>query len=275
MMDLEQSRIDQFWEDGYETLPDVFSPEEVEELRKAAYVARGHGGDLLSSPHLRDFVLHPGMRRAAEQLLGAPPIYIGDSGCVFGGESGFHKDNPDRHDANGPDWTLPDRYTIIRFGLYLQDHANHSGGIGFRHGSHNLPPRNAGRSVYAASRVGDLVAWTLRTTHRGSVDFVRWPRILLARKLARLLPAAVKLPRPEGDRVALFCSYATDGPHLERLIDYLHHRTWALERWRESVYDDETRAAIERSGLTVRDLRAEALAQDPSQATFKHAPLPY
>ncbi len=168
----------------------------------------------------------------------------------------------------------PGRYTVLRFGLYLQDHADHSGGVGFRLASHNAVERHVGRSVYAASRPGDVVVWNLRTTHRGTVDFIRWPRILLDRKIARLVPRPAKLPRPPGARVGLFCSYGSAGPHLDRFIEYLRHRTWAIERWRESVYDEATLELIERSGLTVRDLRAEVLAEDHAKATYKHSPLP-
>jgi hypothetical protein len=269
------SGSDGLWERGYQIFPSVYSDEEIQRLRGGAYAYRGSKEDLLSTPHLRSVLLNRRMVEIARALLGAQPIYFGDSACVFNGLSGFHKDNPDRHDGNGPDWTRPERYSLIRFGLFLQDYSEHSGGVGFRVGSHNNPDRRAGASVYAASRPGDLIVWSLRTTHRGQVHLLRWPRLPLPTKLVPRIPGFARIAQPEGDRIGLFWTIGADGPHFERYIDYLRTRIYAIERWQESVYDEDMRRLIEAAGLELRDLRAEVLAQDNSRATAKHTALPY
>ena len=271
--DLAPETVDDFWTTGYTIVPDVFSHAEMDAIRRAAYATRDHAGDLLSCPELGKIVTDPRVLRVAEQLLGSPPVYIGDGSCVFDGESGFHKDNPDRHDATGPDWNRPERYDILRFALYAQDHSEHSGGVGLRYGSHERAPRSAGRSVYAHSRLGDLVVWNLRTTHRGMVDLLRWPRVPLPRKLGKKLPSLLKLPRPEGERIGCFWSYGADGPHLDRMIEYLRHRSYAIERWRATKYDAETLERARRSGLIVRDFHEESFSLDLASATLKHQPL--
>jgi hypothetical protein len=61
-----------------------------------------------------------------------------------------------------PDWH--GRYTALRFGIYLQDHTTHTGGLNLRDRSHNTVSLTTGRTIYLQSAVGDVVVWRLRTT---------------------------------------------------------------------------------------------------------------
>jgi hypothetical protein len=116
---------DAFWQNGYLLIRDVFSKTEVEELRKHVIELFPNGcGDILSKPFLREVLLDDRILDMAQKILGGKPVYFGDSSCVKGKISyGWHKDNADRRDANAPDWQS--KYTLIRFGLYLQDHSKH------------------------------------------------------------------------------------------------------------------------------------------------------
>ena len=94
--------------------------------------SKPHGGDLLSNPLLRDVLLDGRLVGIASQLLGSDQIvYAGDSSfTINSGQHGYHKDNADRTDKNAPDWQ--GRYTILRFGIYLQDHTEHTSGLNLR-----------------------------------------------------------------------------------------------------------------------------------------------
>src|SRR5947209_3238764 len=119
--------VDSYRENGYALIRDVFSRDEIEELRKNVFASADHKGDLMSNPLLRKVVLDDRVLSIARKILGGTPVYFTDSTCMLGDKShGYHKDNADREDPNAPDWQS--NYTIIRFGLYLQDHSRHSGG---------------------------------------------------------------------------------------------------------------------------------------------------
>jgi hypothetical protein len=117
-----------FWRDGYAVIRSVFGADEIARFRERALASNAaHKGDLLANPSLRDVLLDDRLLAIARSLLGARPVYSGDSSCVIGGRShGWHKDNADPEDPRAPDWQ--GRYTPIRFGLYLQDHARTPGG---------------------------------------------------------------------------------------------------------------------------------------------------
>ena len=130
--------VDGFWERGYAILPGVYTPEEIEAFREAAYASRGYGGDLLANPRLRSVITDGRMAAVARKLLGTDELfYSGDSSFTINGtQKGWHKDNADRIDPAAPDWV--DRYTQLRFGIYCQDHSEHTGGLNLRIGSHDM-----------------------------------------------------------------------------------------------------------------------------------------
>src|SRR5689334_12353667 len=114
--------VDAFWRDGYQIVRNVYTREEIQRWREGAFATRGRGpGDLLSNPQMRDVLVDGTFVSIARQILGSDDIwYSGDSSSTINSKQrGFHKDNVDRKDPNGPDWQ--GRYTILRFGIYLQD----------------------------------------------------------------------------------------------------------------------------------------------------------
>jgi hypothetical protein len=77
------------------------------------------------------------------------------------GQHGYRKDNADR---KAPNARLARALHRPGFGIYLQDHTTHTGGLNLRDRSHNTVSLTTGRTIYLQSAVGDVVVWRLRTT---------------------------------------------------------------------------------------------------------------
>jgi glycosyltransferase involved in cell wall biosynthesis len=257
----------QFAQHGWVVQRSVFRSEEIERLRgrTAAAIARAHDrqtvlvedgpegrlewgiGDLLSYDELREVVLDPRVLSLAEAVLGAPPVYFGDSTFRVGvnGMRAWHRDNIDR-DFDGPDWD--GSYPAVRLGLYLQDHERHSGGLTLRDGSH-IDAREHGRARFVDSRAGDLLAWSLRTRHAAEAVRIKTvPSVVLNPRLQSRVPAWARRPEPRL-RMTLFITYGARHPLLERYIAYLSTRDYMIESLRASHYSDETLRLVSRSGL--------------------------
>jgi hypothetical protein len=267
---------DQYWSQGYTVVRGVFSAQEIEQLRERASKTRTHQGDLLANPELHAFPLDPRLVRIARALLGATPVYFGFSSAKFGFSGrGFHKDNADRHDPNAPDWTRG-RYTLVRMGVYLQDHSRHSGGLNVRLGSHMEVSADKGRSHYTASATGDVVCWTLRTSHGASGGLLRVaPKLSVAPRLVNLLPDSLFVPE-ECERIALFVTFALDDAHLDRYLRYLETRAFMVELWRNTVIPDEVIQAVRaREDVIWRDAWAEIQDKPGLGANVEHRDIPY
>jgi hypothetical protein len=262
-MSVPEIDVERFWKDGFVLLKGVFSPEEIESAREHVSAilreeGRTVGGaricsrDLLSYPELRGFLYDERVVGVVQRILGAPPIYFGDSSFQMGrGARGWHRDNrvSDRFDHIGLDWEGD--YPLVRIGIYLQDHAHHSGGLGIRVGSHRplwlaKPPlprwirRRAsllhGRPIHVDTEPGDLVVWTLRTT--------------LPTGLEDRLPAWLSMD-DERERAAMFASFASRSDHLDRYIAYLKTRDYMRDLWRNARISDGVREEARRHGLDV------------------------
>ncbi len=260
-------RQTQFAQQGYLVVRDVFTPDEVAQLRQSAYEHRNRQqslglvaqvkqaasvkGDLLSKDGLGWVIYDARIVAIATEILGDVPTYFADSTYQIGtGTRGFHRDNIDRHQfGQGADWD--DAYRMIRFGVYLQDHDAYSGGIRFKAGSHRA---NGGTDVFADTRAGDVVLWDLRTLHSGN-----------ARRLKGLtnLPLHVglenRLPNflfreQQGERVSMFFSYGLANKHLDRYVAQ-HVIKRMAENVRLSDYAPETLQQAEQNKVNVLDVK--------------------
>ncbi len=269
--------VDGYWKKGYTIVRGVYSPSEVEAFRAAAKQSKGPKGDLLANPLLQSFLVDGRLVEIARQILGREDIlYGGDSTFTINSNShNYHKDNTDRKDPNGPDWR--GRYTVLRIGLYLQDHRRHSGGLNLREGSHNTTDESEGRNVYVRTGVGDVAVWSLRTSHAGYGTLLRFPWWIDPHP-----SDDGKYPkwwRPykmaTDDRMALFAALGLDDDHHARYVEYLKTRTYIVGMWRNSVYDDETLAKAADVGLRVRDVRREIEGDATVGQNQWWAPIPY
>lgn len=267
--------VDRFWERGYAILPAVYTPEEIQALREAAYASKGYGGDLLANPRLRSVLTDGRMVAVARKLLGTENLlYSGDSSFTINGtQKGWHKDNTDRVDPAAPDWT--GRYTQLRFGIYCQDHSEHTGGLNLRVGSHDIRNTSEGEVLYVKTTPGDLAVWSMRITHSGNGMLLKDPDAPypLPSEHDRFAPEEVT--DADGDRVAIFAHIGAADAHGARYADYTKTRTYLVNAWRKRPYDDEARAAAAEAGLTLRDLPAEVMDDPNSGLSELWAPFPY
>lgn len=261
--------VDEFWRDGFTLIRGAYTPQEIEQFREDALATEhSHGGDLLSNPRLNRIMLDGKMADIARQVLKRDDlVYYGDTAvAIREGKPGWHKDNTDRRDAKAPDWQSD--YTQLRFGVYLQDHAKHSGGLNVRRGSHNIPDMTTGEVVHVPSRVGDIGVWSMRITHSAGGTLLKWwpgrDRAPDPFDVDKINPKHI-LPR-ERQRIAIFSAIGADDSHLDRYLTYLRTRTYAAARWRKTDYTPEQVAGMEKIGVKVRDMKAEVLA-DPAAGT--------
>lgn len=271
---------EQFWRDGFLVLRSVFTPAEVRRWREAALDRGASLADLLSDDVLREVVLDERLLSISRELLEADPIYFCDSTAAIGANGwGFHKDNSDRTDAAAPDWSV-ERYPIIRFGIYTQEHGALPGGLDLRRGSHNHADYDTGEHVSAHTRPGDLIVWTGRTTHSADSKLLRVfgsriepkPSGFLFRALNRLPATKVFRQHPER-RVALFVSYARAHPLLDRHIEYLKQRAYPGDLWKSSEWSEDSRRLARQRGLQLLDLTSQQY--DGREVHESYHPLSY
>jgi hypothetical protein len=227
---------------GWVIVRGVFSPQDIADLRDRVQRAadEGFAGDVITNRHLGDdrFVLDDRLLAVVRALLPGRPVLFGDCSMSVGLQTSlaFHKDNPDRRDQSAPDWSSP--YTILRFGLYLQDHSKHSGGLALRDRSHLRADATTGRPFSVPTEVGDVVAWTLRTTHSGFTTRLRGLRnAFVPLTLMSLIvgsreyspPAWLFRPVATVPRMALFATFGVDDSHLRRFISYLKTREYSIQ----------------------------------------------
>ena len=269
--------VDAFWRDGYQVLPGVYSPEEIQKFREGAQASRSHGGDLLSNPHMKHALTDGRMAEVAKQILGSDDVwYAGDSSfTINSNQHGYHKDNADRLDPKAPDWQS--RYTILRFGIYLQDHKTHTGGLNLRHASHNSPSLTEGEHLYIRNNPGDLAVWSLRTSHSGNGTLLKFPRWKSPEPPVKPdeFPWYYRPAKPDGDRMAVFAAIGLNDAHHDRYVEYLKTRTYICRIWGKSHYDDATIAEAEANGLKVRNVPKEIEGDDTVGQNEKWAAIPY
>lgn len=274
-----------FWKDGYLLLRNVFQKEEVEGFRRAIQESEDLSGDMLSNPRLRGVLLDDRILGIAATILGQTPVYWGESTAQKNlNKRGWHKDNVDRENINGPDWQ--GNHTILKFALYPQDHSQHSGGLNLRRRSHNTtamegPPKVVGENVYMDTRMGDIVVWNMRATHSGCGFILKFPRRLqvepdlgprlpysldlVGRTSLKLFGRGTSLARlpnfliaqPERERYALLFTFGVDDHHLERHLAYVKTRKYMVDLWKNSHYDDAVWEAVKEKNIIVKDVWSE------------------
>jgi hypothetical protein len=269
--------VKEFWEKGYTIVRGVYSKEQIADFRKGALAYRGkHSGDLLSHSALRGVVTDGRILDVARQILDREDIvYYGDSTvAIREGAPGFHKDNADKTDPKAPDWQSP--YTQLRFGIYLQDHYRHSGGLNVRVGSHNKVNTTEGRVRQLRTRAGDLGVWSMRISHSAAATILRWPfnNVHPHYRNVKKYPSWLIAPK-DGQRIALFSALGADDEHLKRYITYLKSRAYAITMWKQSVWSDEAIKEAEDSGLRLRNAPAEIVGVEGLGQNVEHKPIPY
>lgn len=268
--------VDAFWENGYQIIRNAYTRDEIARFREAAFASRGRGpGDLLSNPTMRSVLTDGRFVAVARRILGSDDIwYSGDSSFTINSKQrGFHKDNVDRKDPKGPDWK--GRYTLLRFGIYLQDHYSHTGGLNLRAKSHNTTDHSYGKNVYVRTRPGDLAVWSMRTTHSGNGVLYKFPKWVHPEP--KDIPNIPKwrIAKADGDRLAVFAALGLDDAHHHRYVEYMKTRTYMVNSFRASHYDEQTRLEAKNAGLNIWDVAAEIEGDDTVGRNAAWEPIPY
>lgn len=170
------------------------------------------------------------MAAVARKLLGTDDLfYSGDSAVTINGtQKGFHKDNADRVDPQAPDWE--DRYTQLRFGIYCQDHSEHTGGLNLRIGSHDIANTTEGENLYVKTKPGDLAVWNMRITHSGNGMLLKDPQAPYPLPTEHDTFAPEEVADADGDRIAVFVHIGANDKHAKRYSDYTKTRTYLCGR---------------------------------------------
>lgn len=267
--------VAEFWKNGYAILHHMYTPDEIQALREAAYATNDSGGDLLVRDGLREVITDGRLIRVAQKLLDVEEIfYAGDSSVTINSNQlGWHKDNTDRLDGNAPDWDS--RYTQLRFGIYCQDHMTHTGGLNLRVGSHKRKNLTQGENLYVQTVPGDLAVWSMRITHSGNGMLLKDPNAPFPAPTEQKDIAPEEVAPPDGDRIAVFAHLGAVDSHGQRYADYLKTRTYMVNHWRKHPYTDDVRQAAKEAGLVLRDMPAEVIDDPTAGLKEKWEPFPY
>lgn len=255
--------------DGYVVIKDVISRDDIDALRNVianlmveeqGVAMHSHVGTTLSFDindyqDIRNILKGYDFNGIISQIIKGDFSYLYDSSIQVGpGFSGWHKDNRfcDRLNPEGQDWD--DNFQIYRIGIYLQDHTKYGGGLLVKAGSHVRPFSNSmlnrlaklprflkravyrivmrqyGKSSFVKSAKGDIVMWSLRTTHAGhAVRLKGLGEVLLDPRLQRFVPLIFRRENPD-ERIAMFFTIGIQNQYLDRYMEYLNTRDYYKSR---------------------------------------------
>ncbi len=265
-------------ENSWVLCKNIFDQEYCDKLRNdcfRTYSETNKNGEILSNPYLNHLFTNEKFIDFISSFFESKPVYFGDSGfqiASFEGRisNGFHKDSVDRENSNGIDWKPG--YSLIRVGIYLQDHKNFSEGLVVRKKSHHNNNLKVGKKINVPSQKGDIIVWYLTTTHSGNAKRIKgidFPVLMgddtggwLSHRLYYHLPK-VFIQKSEKDRVAIFLTFGQDDIHLKRYINYLKYRRYMVESWQSQNFNEKFLNEIKtQNKLEIIDLKKEALKLD-------------
>ena len=284
---------------GWTVIKNVFNNNEIVKLRKDAKrdeSVKTIDSDILSNPILGNLVYDERIISILKSLLGGGITYFGEGRLLIESINGrkggaFHRDNPDRDDCNGPDWKSI--YDVVRLGIYLEDHKNHSEGLGFLSGSNNkqeMIPRSFVIVDNAPIEPGDILVWTLTTIHlgypkrikniRGNISLGRGSnaeygnRYLINNFFYKYLPSFLTNKAGE-ERIVIHIAYGkTESNHTDRYIEYCKGRSYAVKRWNNTEYSKKLKKRLKKSEITFIDM-TKYCNDDLTAKAGGHFQLPY
>jgi hypothetical protein len=257
--------------DGFVQIHQLFSPEEVEGLRAAC--ASYGSGDILSKPEFSLFPFDDKILTLVRSMIGERVVYFGESTALNNAVAETPEHRHYHNDSRGDDFDFIKDYKVIRLGVYLQDHARHSGGLKLRPGSHrkfcfekfglkgavkhllrrHRPQDLVSRpSLNVATRPGDLLGWNMRIHHTGYALRLRsFPNLALHPRVENLLPASAFLPEEKG-RCVIFMSFGAPGADLENYIRDRITRDDMKAYWKNTSFSQEAKDLARAKGIELR-----------------------
>ncbi|UIJ35418.1 phytanoyl-CoA dioxygenase family protein [Allobranchiibius sp. GilTou73] len=265
--------VAEFWRKGYAILPDVYTDAEVEQMRSEVREHCGSGGGELATSPMRHVLADGRMAAVAKKLLDTDEVlYGGDSSATINGViRAWHKDNTDRLDPDAPDWD--DRYTQLRFGIYLQDHTEHTGGLNLKVGSQDICDLETGPTLYCQNSPNDLLVWSMRMTHSGAGTLLKDPSARFPEPDEWNAFPPEEIAPAHDERMAVFAHLGANDKHGRRYLDYLKTRTYIVDAWRKRPFTPQIIDELAAVGMVVRDMPAEV--KDDKRAGLSKLWAPY
>ena len=234
-------------EHGWFLIKDVFSESEIKTFRDYAEKDNSHNGDLLSAKHLSKIIIDDRVINIFKEATGNDNlVYFGDSTLSYNKSLiGFHKDSKDREIIASNEFK-DKNYSLIRLGIYLQDHSKHSKGLCLRSGSHLHQSIHKGKIINVKSEVGDVIIWKLTTTHSPNAEILSlFPNIAFHPGITKRLPNFLK-KKSISPRLALFIGFGINDQYTADYIEYLKTKKYAIQRWEESKYRNKEIETLEK-----------------------------
>lgn len=257
-------------EKGWMLVKNVFTTAEINEFREYVDKEKSHKGDLLSSQLLKNALTDNRVLKILKECLGSENIlYFGDSSVSINSTgNGFHKDSKDRYNKDSYEFN-DKNYSLIRLGIYLQDHSKHSKGLCLRSKSHLHQSVSKGEIINVKSEIGDVVVWKLTTTHSANADVISlFPNHSFHPRIARRFPSFMKQESID-PRIALFMSFGLEDEYSSSFIEYLETRQYAINRWSNSSYSKEVIDEMEKKNVKIyRGFNIDNIDQD--KVTVEH-----
>lgn len=284
-------------EHGWALIKGVYTPEEIADIRQRVFKSAERvklststpSKDMLSDPELGHLVYDDRLLTIVRYLLDTPrPLYLGEANYLLSKQAyyptEFHKDSADREDANSPDWTQP--YDMIRFGLYLQDHTQNSGGLFVRDKSHTLAcvgpdgrlSAEWGEKIYLRTSPGDLAVWSFKTSHAGAVALPKFgwmEKVFSPLTLNRMSTRLPWLFEPfAANRIGIFMGFGNSRKVANRYLEYLKTRPWGISAGKSAVYSPETLAKV-KDKFDILDVHSAVKDLDEAKSNQQHRDIPY
>jgi len=266
-----------FAKDGYVVVRGMFSKDEIKSMREGIErsLQENINSDLLSNPYLSHIPTDERVLKVYRYLLGTDrPCWWGEGNWRIERIAlGWHKDNAQRYCPGAPDWTEP--YTVIRCGIYLQDHKNNSGGLSIRAGSHKICNLDGGELRYFDSEPGDIAFWHQTITHTGGGRITKWfPKKLIDPHNYWQYPDSKFKPMPKEKRIAIFMNMGKRDACLTRHLNYLKTRTDSVKIWQNTSYDQKRIESV-KDLLDVINVADEVKDWSLDNLSQRHHDLPY
>jgi hypothetical protein len=238
---------------GWILIKNIFTPEEIDNLRNDVLKEKNHQGDLLSSQLLSKIITDERLLNIYKECLGSDTIYyFGDSSFSINrpGKGGFHKDSKDRDKKNSMEFKDVN-YSLLRMGIYLQDHSISSKGLCLRDKSHLQQSTGKGKMINVKSEIGDILIWKLTTTHSANAGVISlFPNYSFHPRVARLFPDFLK-QKAVDPRIAIFTCFGLKDEYANSYREYLKTREYAVERWAASNYSEDVLSKLKNLNVDV------------------------
>ena len=263
-----KEQIDKY---GYIVIKNVFTKDEINTFRDYAEQDKDHKGDLLSAKSLSKIITDTRIIDICKASTGRDNlVYFGDSTLSYNTSlSGFHKDSKDRFIKDSEEFK-DKNYSLLRLGIYLQDHSKHSKGLCLREESHLHQGLDKGKILNVKSEIGDVIIWKLTTTHSPNAEIISlFPNYSFHPSLTKRLPDFLK-KKSISPRLALFMGFGVEDHYTEDYIEYLKTREYAIKRWEDSNYSQDDIVALEKNNVRVlTDFNISDINQDELNTNFK------